>query len=229
MLTGDRLQFHLGVIAIQTVIHTIVKHDLPDVAQRAFEDLNLLRNMENGASVLDHIDDRAQVSLGVFQLGYDVGMACTKAGLCHIKGLTSPGGWRKTPNTRHEKKGTGRRMSSGEAILCGVRRIFVASACLALIVWTVAPISSHVPTVIQTLQEHAEMVASHGHSHGLEEDLIWAKHGHSHDVVDHDHSQAVLMPARFARSYGKTNAEWRTTAQKDWSPPHFRLERPPRG
>lgn len=36
------------------------------------------------------------------------------------------------------------------------------------------------------------MIAEHGHSHGLEEDLAWAAHGHSHDSIDHDHSQAVV-------------------------------------
>lgn len=119
-------------------------------------------------------------------------------------------------------------MSGGKTILRGMRRVFFALSCLALVVWTVAPSSSHVPTVIETLQEHAEMVATHGHSHGLEEDLIWAMHGHSHDVADHDHSQAVILPARYAQTYGETSADWRSTAQTDWSPPFFRLERPPR-
>jgi len=119
-------------------------------------------------------------------------------------------------------------MSFEQAILRSARRVLFALSCLGLIVWTVAPSSSHVPTVLQTLQEHAEMVATHGHSHGLEEDLIWAMHGHSHDVADHDHSQAVLTPARFAHTYGETSAEWRSAARTDWSAPHFRLERPPR-
>lgn len=119
-------------------------------------------------------------------------------------------------------------MNRGMAILRSLRRVIVALSCLALIVWTVAPNSSHVPTVIQTLQDHAEMVATHGHSHGLKEDLIWAMHGHSHDVADHDHSQAVLMPARSAHTYAETTAEWRSAARTDWSTPHLRLERPPR-
>ncbi|MFZ7094315.1 hypothetical protein [Primorskyibacter sp. 2E233] len=119
-------------------------------------------------------------------------------------------------------------MCSGGAIVRLMRRAIVALSCLALLVWTVAPTASHIPTVLETLQDHAEMVAEHGHSHGLEEDLIWAMHGHSHDVSDHDHSQAVLMPARFALSYSETSAEWRGLSQANWSPPLFRLERPPR-
>ncbi|MDF1801340.1 hypothetical protein [Thalassovita sp.] len=119
-------------------------------------------------------------------------------------------------------------MCSGDAILRWTQRALVALSCLALFIWTVAPTASHVPTVLETLQDHAQMVAEHGHSHGLQEDLIWAMHGHSHDVADHDHSQAVLMPARFALSHSVTSAEWRGIAQVNWSPPLFRLERPPR-
>lgn len=119
-------------------------------------------------------------------------------------------------------------MSRGIAIQRALRRVLFALSCLALIVWTVAPNASHVPTVIETLHDHAEMIATHGHSHGLAEDLIWAMHGHGHDVADHDHSQAILIFARFARTRGETSAEWRSAARADWSPPLFRLERPPR-
>lgn len=119
-------------------------------------------------------------------------------------------------------------MSNGVAIVRLMRQGLLALSCLALLVWTVAPTASHVPTVLETMQEHAAMVADHGHSHGLEEDLIWAMHGHNHDVADHDHSQAVLMPARFALCDSETSAEWRGLSKANWSPPLFRLERPPR-
>jgi len=36
------------------------------------------------------------------------------------------------------------------------------------------------------------MIEDHGHSHGLEIDLLWAMHGHQHDLADHDHNTAVL-------------------------------------
>ena len=126
------------------------------------------------------------------------------------------------------QEGSGRVMRSCEAIVCSARRLLVILSCMALILWSLAPTSSHVPTVIKTLQEHAEMVATHGHSHGLEEDLIWAMHGHNHDVVDHDHSQAIILPARHTVTHAETSADWRTMALLHWSPPHFRLERPPR-
>lgn len=119
-------------------------------------------------------------------------------------------------------------MSGSKAVLRTARHMLVALSCVALILWSVGPRSSHIPKVIETLQEHAEMIASHGHSHGLKEDLIWAMHGHSHDVADHDHSQAVLLPSRFAEGPSETSAIWRGTTSADWSHPHFRLERPPR-
>lgn len=100
--------------------------------------------------------------------------------------------------------------------------------CIALAFWTVAPNTSHVPKLLNVLQDHAEMVAEHGHSHGLEEDLIWAMHGHNHDVADHDHSHAVLLQPRSAALPLVTASTWHGRALAHWSPPVFRLERPPR-
>lgn len=119
-------------------------------------------------------------------------------------------------------------MSNCENISRALRQVLFAMSCLALVLWTLAPSNSHVPTVIQTLQEHAEMIQTHGHSHGLEEDLIWALHGHSHDVVDHDHTQVVHLPNRSGDALSETGVDWRREALSDWAPPHFRLERPPR-
>lgn len=69
---------------------------------------------------------------------------------------------------------------------------------LALLVWSLVPAMSHAPAVFATLQEHAEEIAEHGHSHGLEEDLAWALHGHGHDGADHDHSPVLLIAARLS-------------------------------
>lgn len=107
-------------------------------------------------------------------------------------------------------------------------RLFAVLICAAVTLWTVSPNASHVPQVIETLQDHAEMIAEHGHSHGLEEDLIWAMHGHSHEVADHDHSHAVLMLARRKTVPVETSALWHGYAPAHWAPPVFRLERPPR-
>lgn len=119
-------------------------------------------------------------------------------------------------------------MCFGYTIAHHGRQGLLAIACLALVVWSIAPSASHVPRVIETLQEHAQMIATHGHSHGLEEDLLWAMHGHSHDAADHDHSQAVLLPSRQAHSHIATKADWRGLSVEQGSPPHFRLDRPPR-
>lgn len=119
-------------------------------------------------------------------------------------------------------------MRSCDAIIRMARQLFVALTCAALTLWTISPNDVHVPEIIETLQEHAEMINSHGHSHGLEEDLLWALHGHSHDVVDHDHSQAVLVPGRSVQVASTVSTIWRSSAVADWTPPHFRLDRPPR-
>ena len=65
---------------------------------------------------------------------------------------------------------------------------FATLLCAAVLVWSVMPIKSHTPAILDVLEEHSQIVAEHGHSYGLEEDLAWAMHGHSHDSVDHDHS-----------------------------------------
>ena len=67
------------------------------------------------------------------------------------------------------------------------RQVLAAVICLSVAIWSVLPTATHVPIVLETLQDHAEMIATHGHSHGLAEDLSWALHGHSHDEMDHDH------------------------------------------
>jgi len=107
-------------------------------------------------------------------------------------------------------------------------RLFAIMTCVALALWTVSPNASHVPKIVETFQDHAEMIAEHGHSHGLEEDLIWAMHGHSHEVADHDHSQAVLSMARAHSGPAETSSAWHGRALAHWAPPVFRLERPPR-
>ena len=60
-----------------------------------------------------------------------------------------------------------------------IERITTALLCLSLVVWSMLPSLSHVPRIAETLNEHAQMVADHGHSHGFAEDLLWALHGHN--------------------------------------------------
>jgi hypothetical protein len=108
------------------------------------------------------------------------------------------------------------------------RRALAALLCVALVVWSVMPATSHTPVIFETLQEHAEIIAEHGHSHGLEEDLVWAMHGHGHDSADHDHSPVILASWRQVESptnYGTlrragpaSSGPWRV---------HM-IERPPR-
>ena len=106
--------------------------------------------------------------------------------------------------------------------------VLAALVCLSLVIWSLAPSASHVPSVFEVVAEHTDMIADHGHSHGFEEDLVWALHGHSHDVADHDHSQAMLVPGAGAHP----RVAWRDTARAraSWEGPHrvYLIERPPR-
>lgn len=108
------------------------------------------------------------------------------------------------------------------------RQAMALLLCLALVVWSVMPASTHTPAVLETIQDHLQMIADHGHSHGFEEDLYWAMHGHSHDVADHDHSQAFL---NFDEGDGLDVAHkdaWRPNASPGGGQLTFRIERPPR-
>jgi hypothetical protein len=103
-----------------------------------------------------------------------------------------------------------------------------ALLCLSLFGWSILPSLSHVPRITETLEEHAQMVADHGHSHGFHEDLLWALHGHGHDAVDHDHSPALAVAAAGGSIWPAAQDAWRLLASQ--SGPHriFRIERPPR-
>lgn len=103
-----------------------------------------------------------------------------------------------------------------------------ALLCLSLVGWSILPTLSHVPHIAETLQEHTEMIADHGHSHGFQEDLLWALHGHNHDAIDHDHSPALTVAVAGGGAWPAAQDAWRLPAAQ--AGPHriFRIERPPR-
>lgn len=108
------------------------------------------------------------------------------------------------------------------------KRLFYALTCMALVFWSVMPSYTHAPTVYETINEHREMVETHGHPHGFEETLYWAMHGHSHDVTDHDHSQAFVMPSRELEPSAEFSALWLRMASLDGPSRQFPIDRPPR-
>ncbi|MCP9481332.1 hypothetical protein NNA36_05105 [Shimia sp. CNT1-13L.2] len=106
-----------------------------------------------------------------------------------------------------------------------IRALFAALLCLCLVVWGAAPSFSHdlAGGVIV-----AEMESDHGHSHGEALDAYWAFHGHSHDVVDHDHSSAVLVMARAEVDTQRPSRHDVLPNGESPPSPVFLLERPPR-
>ena len=106
---------------------------------------------------------------------------------------------------------------------------FATLLCPAVFVWSVMPTTSHAPEILYVLQEHAEMIAEHGHSHGLEEDLAWVVHGHSHDSIDHDHSQAVVVgPNLSPQLLENYRTAWRLSSTTSNTLTIYQIERPPR-
>jgi hypothetical protein len=125
------------------------------------------------------------------------------------------------------------RMGFGQAFVTRIGqtfagRIMAALLCLSLFCWSMLPSVSHVPSTAETLNEHAQMIADHGQSHGFQEDLRWALHGHEHDAVDHDHSPALAVMGASGSLWPAARDTWHLRASQ--SGPHriFRIERPPR-
>jgi hypothetical protein len=100
--------------------------------------------------------------------------------------------------------------------------------CLSLVVWSVMPAAAHAPKLFQTIHDHLEMIADHGHSHGFEEDLYWAMHGHSHDAADHDHNQALPAFGDRLDTAPAFRDAWRLQGSPGAGHRAFRIERPPR-
>lgn len=100
--------------------------------------------------------------------------------------------------------------------------------CLALVVWSVTPSFTHAPTVFETIHDHLEMIADHGHSHGFEEDLYWAMHGHGHDVADHDHTHAFLLTDKLSEPLLEFNETQAGLIAMHGPARQFRIDRPPR-
>ncbi|UWQ91612.1 hypothetical protein K3727_02005 [Rhodobacteraceae bacterium M382] len=114
-------------------------------------------------------------------------------------------------------------------LLTIAKAAFATLLCATFVVWSVMPTTSHAPAVLDVLQEHAEMIAQHGHSHGLEEDLLWAMHGHSHDRVDHDHSQAIVPgPDMVPQPIDIYRTAWRLGSATVKPLRTYQIERPPR-
>ncbi|MCR9111083.1 MAG: hypothetical protein NXH94_19650 [Rhodobacteraceae bacterium] len=108
------------------------------------------------------------------------------------------------------------------------RQSLAGLLCLSLVVWSVMPAVAHAPAVFETIQDHLEMIADHGHSHGLNEDLYWAMHGHSHDAADHDHSQALAALDDRSHPTSIHRDTWLLRASSSGCHHSFRIERPPR-
>ena len=107
------------------------------------------------------------------------------------------------------------------------RRALAALVCLSLLVWAAAPATSHAPTAFETIQDHRDRHAEHGHAHGFDEDLFRALQGFGPDAADHDHGQAMLA---LGDPSGQTidRDAWRPRPDSGGPSRLFLIERPPR-
>ncbi|MBO6890544.1 MAG: hypothetical protein JJ866_01275 [Roseibium sp.] len=108
------------------------------------------------------------------------------------------------------------------------RQLLAGLVCACVFVWTTVPSSSHTPKFLETVQDHLQMIEDHGHSHGLELDLLWAMHGHQHDLADHDHNTADLVKSGPKSHLDFDKSSWRLPASDASSVLVFPPERPPR-
>jgi len=108
------------------------------------------------------------------------------------------------------------------------RQTLLSLLCVAFAAWAVDPDLAHLPKVMSVLEDHAQMVAEHGHSHGFEEDLAWALHGHPHDHADHDHGTELLVEGHEVAQLSSHPEVRPASRPRDGPRPIFRHERPPR-
>lgn len=116
-------------------------------------------------------------------------------------------------------------MTAGRTAWTG--RLTALLCALTLSLATALP-TPHVPRLIQVLSDHAEMVAEHGHSHGLEEDIAWASHGHSVAMRRWTTTMAVLPEHRFDVMALEVDVLWHAPDTEYQPPPVYRQLRPPR-
>lgn len=109
------------------------------------------------------------------------------------------------------------------------RQCLVGTLCLCLFVWATVPAASHTPKFLDTIQEHLQMIEEHGHSHGLELDVLWAMHGHQHDRADHDHNPAVLVFPPFRNAHLHEQMCWQLPFADATSITIHPPRRPPKG
>lgn len=101
---------------------------------------------------------------------------------------------------------------------------------VGMVLSSTARIASHDPVspVEMAAKQHSE-TETHGHSHDKVDDVVQAQHGHAHDVLDHDHSSALLPPHRSVAVFSPTRSNWVTAQSGLPGRGDFDLDRPPRG
>ncbi|MEP2706307.1 MAG: hypothetical protein ABJN98_09285 [Roseibium sp.] len=108
------------------------------------------------------------------------------------------------------------------------RQSLAALLCFSLFAWTTFPAASHTPKFLDTIHDHFQMIEDHGHSHGLDIDILWAMHGHQHDLADHDHNAAVLVKLGRKADHVFERELWRLPPQDATSVIIHPPRRPPR-
>lgn len=174
----------MGALVIKAMIHMVMDEGALRIGYGFLNRMELLCDLDAGFSFFHHRNDGTQMAFGAFQPSDQRRVACMVMWFCHIGCNNPPGGiWQDRGEV------------PVRAGVYSMKKMVAALLCLSLVLWSLQPNVGHAPKVIETIQEHREMIVEHGHSHGFEEDLRWAMHGHSHDGADHDHSQMILIAA----------------------------------
>lgn len=108
-----------------------------------------------------------------------------------------------------------------------MQKFIAVIVALSFLIGSAMPGTPHIPKVLETIEEHLEMAAEHGHSHGFVEDLFWAMHGHSHDVADHDHSPLYIVFADVNHRDAGADS-WGAFVPRTKVSPYYKIMRPPK-
>jgi len=108
------------------------------------------------------------------------------------------------------------------------KKLALVCLCAIFLISTIRVDLGHLPKLLDVLQDYAETIADHGHSHGLAEDILTMVLGHAHGLGDHEHVPDLLLSVSDGYAPQVKGEQRNLGLFEADSGPTFLFERPPR-
>lgn len=110
-----------------------------------------------------------------------------------------------------------------------VRLVLTLALAVGIVLSTNARVTSHKPADMSQIARMQADISEHGHAHDEVVEIVDAYHGHPHDVIDHDHTMAILLQRPGSDHLDSGRSGWIMAASDLPDRRMFELDRPPRG